>query len=103
MIMYEVLSNRVMGAVIYSSREMHGDGMESVIVKNPKILCGTPAFRGTRLPLQLLFDSLEQGTLSKSFWRDIPPFRVRWQSLRSKKHNSSYPPRPECGFYLTSV
>jgi hypothetical protein len=44
MIMYEVLSNRVMGAVIYSSRQMHRDGMESVIVKNPKILGGTPAF-----------------------------------------------------------
>src|SRR6266481_2526978 len=32
---------------------------DSVIVKNPKILGGTPVFRGTRVPLQLLFDSLE--------------------------------------------
>jgi uncharacterized protein (DUF433 family) len=72
MIMYEVLSNRVMGAVIYSSRQMHGDGIESVIVKNPKILCGTPAFRGTRLPLQLLFDSLERGHTLEEFLEGYP-------------------------------
>jgi hypothetical protein len=35
--------------------------MASVIVKNPKILGGTPVFRGTRVPLQLLFNSLERG------------------------------------------
>ncbi|HYT20610.1 MAG TPA: DUF433 domain-containing protein, partial [Candidatus Polarisedimenticolia bacterium] len=33
---------------------------DSVIVKNPNILSGTPVFRGTRVPLQLLFDSLER-------------------------------------------
>jgi uncharacterized protein (DUF433 family) len=28
--------------------------MEGVIAKNPKIPSGTPVFRGTRVPLQLL-------------------------------------------------
>ncbi len=41
--------------------------MESVIVKNPKILGGTPVFRGTRVPLQLLFDSLERGHTLEEF------------------------------------
>jgi len=38
---------------------------DSVIVKNPNILSGTPVFRGTRVPLQLLFDSLERHTLEQ--------------------------------------
>jgi len=41
--------------------------MESVIAKNPKILGGTPVFRGTRVPLQLLFDSLERGHALEEF------------------------------------
>jgi len=38
-----------------------------VIVKNPNILSGTPVFRGTRVPLQLLFDSLERGHTLEEF------------------------------------
>jgi len=44
-----------------------GGFMESAIVKNPKILGGTPVFRGTREPLQLLFDSLERGHTLEEF------------------------------------
>jgi hypothetical protein len=32
-----------------------------VIVKNRDILGGTPVFRGTRVPVQVLFDYLEGG------------------------------------------
>jgi len=77
--------------------------MESVIVKNPRILGGTAVFRGTRVPLQLLFDSLERATRWKSSSPDIPPSRGRWQSLRWKKRRTSYQPSPECAFYSTSV
>jgi uncharacterized protein (DUF433 family) len=43
------------------------DSTNSVVVRNPNILSGTPVFRGTRVPLQLLFDSLERGhTLEQS-------------------------------------
>ena len=62
-----VLSNCLTGAVICSLRKAHGDCMASVIVKNPKILGGTPVFRGTRVPLQLLFDSLERGRTLEGF------------------------------------
>lgn len=59
-------------AVIYSLRQAHGDRMESVVVKNPKILSGTPVFRGTRVPLQFLFDSLERGHTLEEFLAGYP-------------------------------
>jgi len=43
-----------------------------VIVKNPNILSGTPVFRGTRVPLQLLFDSLERGHTLEEFLEGYP-------------------------------
>jgi uncharacterized protein (DUF433 family) len=38
-----------------------------VIVKNPQILGGTPVFRGTRVPVQTLFDYLEGGETLEAF------------------------------------
>lgn len=46
--------------------------MQSVVVKNPRILGGTPVFRGTRVPLQLLFDSLERGHTLEEFLAGYP-------------------------------
>lgn len=46
--------------------------MEGVIAKNPTILGGTPVFRGTRVPLQLLFDSLERGHTLQEFPEEYP-------------------------------
>ncbi len=46
--------------------------MDSVVVKNPSILGGTPVFRGTRVPLQLLFDSLERGHTLEEFLKGYP-------------------------------
>jgi len=48
------------------------EDMESVIVKNPKILGGTPVFRGTRVPLQLLFDTIERGHTLEEFLEGYP-------------------------------
>lgn len=45
---------------------------DSVIVRNPNILGGTPVFRGTRVPLQLLFDSLERGHTLEQFLEGYP-------------------------------
>ena len=45
---------------------------DSVIVKNPNILSGTPVFRGTRVPLQFLFDSLERGHTLEEFVEGYP-------------------------------
>jgi|SRR5215469_8283879 len=60
----------LLAGVIYFRRQ--GRNMESVIVKNPKILGGTPVFRGTRVPLQLLFDSLERGHTLEEFLEGYP-------------------------------
>ena len=38
-----------------------------VITKNPDILGGTPVFRGTRVPIQTLFDYLEGGETLEDF------------------------------------
>ena len=48
------------------------DTTDSVVVRNPKILSGTPVFRGTRVPLQLLFDSLERGHTLEEFLEGYP-------------------------------
>jgi len=43
-----------------------------VIVKNPDILGGTPVFRGTRVPIQTLFDYLEGGESLEDFLEGFP-------------------------------
>ena len=43
-----------------------------VIVKDPDILGGTPVFRGTRVPIQTLFDYLEGGETIEEFLEGFP-------------------------------
>lgn len=43
-----------------------------VIVKDPDILGGTPVFRGTRVPIQVLFDYLEGGETLEDFLEGFP-------------------------------
>ena len=35
--------------------------MDSVVVRDPEILDGRPVFRGTRVPVEVLFENLEDG------------------------------------------
>ena len=44
----------------------------NVIVKNKDILGGTPVFRGTRVPIQTLFDYLEGGETLEDFLQGFP-------------------------------
>lgn len=46
--------------------------IDTIIVKDPEILGGTPVFRGTRVPLQALFDSLEGGETLEAFLEGFP-------------------------------
>lgn len=57
---------------ILSRLETAMSSTDSVVVKNPNILSGTPVFRGTRVPLQLLFDSLERGHTLEQFLEGYP-------------------------------
>jgi len=43
-----------------------------VISKNPDILGGAPVFRGTRVPIQTLFDYLEGGETLEDFLEGFP-------------------------------
>lgn len=43
-----------------------------VIVRNPEILGGTPVFRGTRVPVQALFEYLEGGETLEEFLEGFP-------------------------------
>jgi uncharacterized protein (DUF433 family) len=43
-----------------------------VIIRNPDILGGTPVFRGTRVPIQALFDYLEGGETLEDFLQGFP-------------------------------
>lgn len=43
-----------------------------VIVRNPEILGGTPVFRGTRVPIQTLFDYLGGGETLEDFLEGFP-------------------------------
>ncbi|HEY1468928.1 MAG TPA: DUF433 domain-containing protein [Candidatus Acidoferrum sp.] len=58
---------------------------DSVIVKNPKILSGTPVFRGTRVPFQALLDYLEGGETLDEFLEDFPSV-TREAAIRALEH-----------------
>ena len=46
--------------------------MEQVIIRDPEIMHGTPVFRGTRVPVQTLFDYLEGGETLEDFLEGFP-------------------------------
>ncbi len=45
---------------------------QSVVTCNPDIMSGTPVFRGTRVPVQNLFDYLESGESIDDFLKGFP-------------------------------
>jgi uncharacterized protein (DUF433 family) len=47
-------------------------GMAQAIVRDPEIMHGTPVFRGTRVPVQTLFDYLEGGERVEDFLEGFP-------------------------------
>lgn len=44
----------------------------NVIIKDKDVLGGTPVFRGTRVPIQALFDYLEGGETIEDFLLGFP-------------------------------
>lgn len=46
--------------------------MSDTVQIDPEILGGTPTFRGTRVPVQTLFDYLEAGDSIDDFVEDFP-------------------------------
>ncbi len=48
------------------------DTSNSVVIRDPEVLGGTPVFRGTRVPFQALLDYLEGGQTLNEFLDDFP-------------------------------
>lgn len=48
------------------------NGDRSIVEIDPEKLGGTPVFRGTRVPIQNLFDSLEEGESVEQFLEQYP-------------------------------
>jgi uncharacterized protein (DUF433 family) len=61
--------------------------MTEVIVRDPEIMHGTPVFRGTRVPVQTLFDYLEGGETLEDFLEGFPtvPREMAVQALEEAK------------------
>ena len=59
-----------------------------VIIKNPNILGGTPVFRGTRVPVQTLFDYIEGGETLEEFLKGFPTVsrELALAALEEAKH-----------------
>lgn len=47
----------------------------SVVIRDPEILSGTPVFAGTRVPAKNLIDYLEHGRSLEEFLDDFPTVR----------------------------
>jgi uncharacterized protein (DUF433 family) len=46
--------------------------MEQAISRDPDVMHGTPVFRGTRVPVQTLFEYLEGGETLEDFLEGFP-------------------------------
>jgi len=46
--------------------------MVQAVIRDPEIMHGTPVFRGTRVPVQALFDYLEGGDRLEDFLEGFP-------------------------------
>jgi uncharacterized protein (DUF433 family) len=61
--------------------------VEHAIIRDPEIMHGTPVFRGTRVPLQTLFDYLEGGDTLEDFLTGFPtvPRQLALDALEEAK------------------
>jgi uncharacterized protein (DUF433 family) len=61
--------------------------MQQAIVRDPEIMHGTPVFRGTRVPVQTLFEHLEGGDTLENFLEGFPtvPRDLAIQALEEAK------------------
>ena len=54
---------------------MKFDDLKGIVHSDPEIMGGTPVFKGTRVPLQNLIDSLEGGESIDEFLEGYPSVR----------------------------
>lgn len=51
---------------------MRDKRLDELIIRDPEIMGGTPVFKGTRVPVALLFDYLQGGDSLGDFLRGFP-------------------------------
>ncbi len=71
------------------ARAMRNNGsVEEAISRDPEIMHGTPVFRGTRVPVQTLFEYLEGGETLEDFLEGFPTVsrELAIQALEEAKH-----------------
>lgn len=61
--------------------------MEPAVIRDPEIMHGAPVFRGTRVPVQTLFDYLEGGETLEDFLEGFPTVTrdLAFQTLEEAK------------------
>lgn len=62
--------------------------MEQAISRDPEVMHGTPVFRGTRVPVQTLFEYIEGGETIEDFLEGFPTVsrELAIQALEEAKH-----------------
>jgi uncharacterized protein (DUF433 family) len=62
--------------------------MSNAITRDPETMHGTPVFRGTRVPVQTLFDYLEGGDTLEDFLDGFPTISrtLAIEALEEAKH-----------------
>lgn len=64
------------------------EAVEQAISRDPDVMHGTPVFRGTRVPVQTLFEYLEGGDTLEDFLKGFPTVSrdLAIQTLEEAKH-----------------
>lgn len=62
--------------------------MPAAVIRDPDIMHGTPVFRGTRVPVQTLFDYLDGGETLEDFLEGFPTItrELAIQAFEEAKH-----------------
>lgn len=71
------------------------DDMGEVITRDPEIMHGTPVFRGTRVPVQTMFDYLGGGETLEDLLEGFPTVSRELALQALEERSSSYLPAPD--------
>jgi uncharacterized protein (DUF433 family) len=55
-----------------SGKRQSSESLSGIVESDPEIMAGTPVFRGTRIPVYLVADMIEQGTPIKKILGGYP-------------------------------
>jgi uncharacterized protein (DUF433 family) len=74
--------------ILHGSTCVTTEAVEQAITRDPDVMHGTPVFRGTRVPVQTLFEYLEGGDTLEDFLEGFPTVsrELAIQALEEAKH-----------------